>query len=68
MSIDSSLKIKGSLKGTRSVLTRTERITKMLENGKFDPESDSALGLPKFRVKQSKAGKGKKKKSKEDEK
>jgi small basic protein (TIGR04137 family) len=56
MSIDRSLRLKGDLRGARSVLTRAERIAKMIEEGKFDPEKDSALGLPKTRVKVSKVG------------
>ena len=56
MSIDSSLKIKGGLKGRRSVLTRAERIAKMVEEGTFDMETDSPVGIPKTRVVRSKAG------------
>ncbi len=56
MSIDRSLRVKGDLRGARSVLTRAERIARMVEEGKFDPKKDSALGLPKTRVKASKAG------------
>ena len=56
MTLDRSLKISGGLVRTRSVLTRTERIEKLMEEGKFDPETDSPLGLPKVRVKHSKAG------------
>ena len=56
MSIDSSLRMKGGLKGRRSVLTRAERIAKMVEEGKFDLETDSPVGLPKTRVIRSKAG------------
>ena len=50
MSIDNSLKKRGSLKGKRSVLTRAERIANMKEEGNFDPEKDSPVGLPKYRV------------------
>ena len=56
MTLDRSLKISGGLVRTRSVLTRTERIEKLMEEGQFDPETDSPLGLPKVRVKHSKAG------------
>ncbi len=66
MSIDKSLKTKGSLRGTRSVLTRTERIAILTEQEKFDPEKDNALGLPKTRVIRSKVG-GKKKKATDEE-
>jgi small basic protein (TIGR04137 family) len=56
MSIDSSLRMKGSLKGRRSVLTRAERIAKMVEEGKFEFDKDSPMGLPKTRTLRSKAG------------
>ena len=61
MTMDRSLKSHGGLKGSRSVLTRAERIAKMTEEDRFDPETDSPFGLPKMRVRSSKAGsKGKK--------
>lgn len=50
MSLDRSLKISGKLAAKRSVLTRTERIAKMIEDKKFDPKKDKALGLPKTLV------------------
>ncbi len=50
MSLDSSLKTKGKLAGKRNVMTRAERIQKMIEDKKIDPKKDSALGLPKTRV------------------
>jgi small basic protein (TIGR04137 family) len=49
MSIDKSLKRKGGMAKTRCVLTRTERIAKMMENGQFG-EGRSPYGLPKTRV------------------
>ncbi|MBX9578768.1 MAG: small basic protein [Gemmataceae bacterium] len=49
MSIDKSLRRKGGMSGNRSVLTRAERITKMLENGSF-ADDRSPFGLPKTRV------------------
>ncbi|MBN9119954.1 MAG: small basic protein [Planctomycetes bacterium] len=49
MSIDKSLKRKGGMAKTRCVLTRTERIAKMLENGQFGTDR-SPYGLPKTRV------------------
>lgn len=68
MSLDSSLKESGGLKGSRSVLTRTERIVKMQEIGKFDETADSPFGLPKFSTQQSKAGsKAKKEEAPADE-
>ncbi len=56
MTMDRSLKQHGRLKGARSVHTRAERIAKMTEEGKFDPESDNPFGLPKLRVHVSRAG------------
>ena len=49
MSIDKSLRRKGSLTRTRCVLKRSERILQMLENGKF-ADGQSPFGLPKTRV------------------
>jgi len=65
MSIDRTLKVSGGLLRTRSVLTRAERIAQLTEEGKFDPETDSPLGLPKVRVRRSRAG-AKAKKVKEE--
>lgn len=56
MTMDRTLKTRGELLGTRSVLSRAERIALLIEEGKFDPEKDSPLGLPKVRVRHSKAG------------
>ena len=61
MTMDRSLKGRGGLKGSRSVLSRAERIAKMQEEDRFNPETSSPFGLPKLRVRTSKAGsKGKK--------
>jgi len=49
MSIDKSLKRKGGMTRQRCVLTRAERILKMMENGTFT-EGRSPFGLPKTRV------------------
>src|SRR5438552_5464148 len=49
MSIDKSLKRKGAMARQRCVLTRAERIAKMMENGRFGNDS-SPFGLPKTRV------------------
>ena len=49
MSIDKSLKRKGAMTRTRCVMKRSERILKMLEDGKFE-EGRSPYGLPKTRV------------------
>lgn len=47
MSLDRSLKSKGSLTGVRSVLTRAERVAKMKADRKFDESKNSPIGLPK---------------------
>lgn len=49
MSIDKSLKRKGGMSKTRCVLTRAERIAKMMENGKWT-DGSTPFGLPKTRV------------------
>ena len=65
MTIDSSLKIKAGSVKSRSVLTRAERIQKLMDANKWQ-EGDSALGLPKVRVLKV-SMKKKKKVKKEDE-
>jgi len=64
MSIDKSLRRKNSLARQRSVLTRTERIAILQEDGRFT-EGRSPFGLPKVRV--LKIGKAKKVKKEEAE-
>jgi small basic protein (TIGR04137 family) len=49
MSIDKSLRRKGGMIKQRCVLTRAERIAKMMENGTFG-DGRSPFGLPKTRV------------------
>lgn len=49
MSIDKSLKRKGGMTRQRCVLTRAERIAKMIENGQWG-DNKSPFGLPKTRV------------------
>ncbi len=56
MTMDRTLKTRGGLVGSRSVLTRAERIARLIEEGRFDPETDSPTGLPKLRVRHSRAG------------
>lgn len=51
MSLDKSLKVKTSLTGSRSVLSRNERIARKIAEKQCDPKKDSALGLAKTRVK-----------------
>lgn len=47
MSLDRSLKTKGKLSEKRTVMTRSERIAKLLEKSALDPKKDGALHLPK---------------------
>ncbi|HLP85687.1 MAG TPA: small basic protein [Phycisphaerales bacterium] len=47
MSLDPSLKMSMTMTGKRSVLTRAERIAKLVSDKKFDPKKDKALGLAK---------------------
>ena len=54
MSIHKSLKIKGSLKRTRNVHNRHERIELMKERGEWK-EGMSLYGIPKTRVRFGKA-------------
>ena len=49
MSIDKSLKRKGGMGRQRSVMTRAERIEKMMENGSYAADR-SPFGIPKTRV------------------
>lgn len=52
MSIDSSLKTEGNLTTIRNVMTRTERIAALKEEGKFVEGKSTAHGLPKTKVKE----------------
>lgn len=65
MTIDKSLKVKKGSAGTRSVLTRVERLKQLEDNGRWT-EEDSPFGIPKVRVRKLQMKK-KKKKAKEDE-
>ena len=49
MSIHPSLRGANSLVGQRSVLSRTERLQKLMHDGKVS-EEDSPFGLPKVRT------------------
>lgn len=60
MTIHPSLRGVDTLRGERSVLTRFERIQKLVKDGKLSPEEGSALGLPKVRTKFKVAGAAKK--------
>ena len=50
MSIHKSLKLKNNLERQRSVLTRWERIEKLMDQEKWQ-EGDPVIGLPKVRTK-----------------
>lgn len=65
MSIDKSLKRKGRLARTRSVMTRDERIKQMKADDRWT-DGRSPFGLPKIRVVRLVVGKKKKKKTAED--
>lgn len=60
MSIHKSLKLKNNLERQRSVLTRWERIEKLMDQDKWQ-DGDPVIGLPKvrtkFKVKSRKAAK-----------
>lgn len=64
MSIDKTLKIRMGLSGSRNVLSRSERITRLLEEDRY-AEGRSPFGLPKVRVQKAIAGKKKKKTAEE---
>ncbi|CAN5201500.1 hypothetical protein BH11PLA2_BH11PLA2_18660 [soil metagenome] len=49
MSLDKSLKRKGGLARNRCVMKRTERIQKMMDDGKWI-DGTSPFGIPKTRV------------------
>ena len=49
MTIDKSLKIKAGAAKMRNVMTRAERLTKLIETERWS-EGDPVYGLPKVRV------------------
>lgn len=65
MTIDKSLKIKAGSVKARNVLTRAERLTKLVEADRWN-EGDPVYGIPKVRVVKISLKK-KKKVKKEDE-
>ena len=65
MSIDKSLRRKSALSGSRSVLTRTERI-KILQEKERWTDGQSPFGLPKVRVMKVVLKKAKKEKTEEE--
>ena len=56
MSIDSSLKIKSALSRHRNVLSRAERIEKLIEEERWS-EGDGVIGLPKVSHRKARAAK-----------
>ena len=50
MSLDRSLKTSGGMSKKRSVLTRAERVAKMVADKKIDTSKHGVLGIPKTRV------------------
>jgi len=66
MTMDKSLRIRRGLIRSRSVLTRAERLTRLLSADRWK-EGDSPLGLPKVRVYKLSMKKKKKKKEEEGE-
>ncbi len=65
MTIDKSLRVRADSMRNRNVLTRSERVAKLIETERWT-EGDSVLGLPKVRV-QKVSLKKKKKVKKADE-
>lgn len=65
MSIDKSLRRKNTLARSRNVLTRPERIKKLIDDERW-PEGRSPFGLPKVRVVKVVVKKAKKEKKAEE--
>ena len=62
MSLHRSLKTKpAALNQHRNVLTRTERIVRLMDEGHFDDDTDSPMGLVKVASRKIVTGKKKKK-------
>ena len=66
MTIDKSLKIKAGSAKMRNVMTRAERLTKLIETERWK-EGDPVYGLPKVRVPKISLKKKKKVKKADDE-
>ncbi|MEM1304087.1 MAG: small basic protein [Planctomycetota bacterium] len=66
MTIDKSLKVRQGAGGSRSVLTRGERLQKLAETERWS-DGESPFGLPKVRVRKLQLKKKKKKKDDEDD-
>ena len=65
MSLDKSLKIKDALRRHRNVLTRAERVQRMIEEEKWAPDQ-SAYGIPKTKVRRLVTKKAKAPKAEEE--
>ena len=50
MSLHKSLKSKAALERRRNVLTRAERVERLMKEHKLDTEKDSVFGLPKVKI------------------
>ncbi len=66
MTIDKSLKIKAGSAKSRNVLTRPERLQKLMNDDRWS-DGDSAYGLPKVRVVKISMKKKKKAKAEDEE-
>jgi len=66
MTIDKSLKIRAGASKQRNVLTRAERLTKLIETDRWQ-EGDPVFGIPKVRVQKITMKKKKKAKKEEEE-
>lgn len=66
MTIDKSLKIQAGSVKARNVLTRPERLNKLIADDRWQ-EGDSVFGLPKVRVAKLSMKKKKKAKTEEEE-
>jgi small basic protein (TIGR04137 family) len=66
MTIDKSLKIQAGSTKTRNVLTRSERLAKLIETDRWQ-DGDSIYGMPKVRVQKISMKKKKKVKKEEEE-
>ncbi len=66
MTIDKSLKVRSGISRNRNVLTRAERLEKLVAVDRWS-EGDPVLGLPKVRVQKVSLKKKKKVKKEEEE-
>lgn len=66
MSLDRSLRTASGLEHHRSVLTRAEKVQRLIEQGKFDMESGDPLHLPKVNNRKVVVGGKSKKKAAEE--